>query len=295
MGLIDLHLHTNKSDGQYSPRALVGLAAKRGVSLMAITDHDTTDGVAEGAEAAREAGIDFIPGIEISVKGNKELHILGYCIDCENRELLRMNAEFARLRGIRAERIHEYLAEMGVPVSRADVRRHAAGDTVGRPHFARALVETGYAADFKDAFVKYLSIPAFYAIERPKPAPEVGIGVIRAAGGVAVLAHPATLRLTESELDALLAKLVKDGLRGMECHYSSHSPEQTALYLALARKHGLVVTGGSDFHGERVKRDVEIGRGVNGPLGFADFDIGRKLRALGGEQSAAQGRRTFEL
>ncbi|MDR1573452.1 MAG: PHP domain-containing protein [Clostridiales Family XIII bacterium] len=283
MGLIDLHLHTNQSDGQYSPRALVRLAAKRGVSLMAITDHDTVSGVAEGAEAAREAGIDFISGVEISVKGNKELHILGYLIDCENRELLRMNAEFVRLRGIREERIHEYLAGQGVLVTRADVRRYAMGGMVGRPHFARALVEAGYASDFRDAFAKYLSTPAFYAIERPKPTPKVGIDAIRAAGGVAVLAHPTVLRLTEPELDALLAELSADGLRGMECYYSSHSPEQTALYLSLAQKHGLVVTGGSDFHGERVKQGVEIGRGVNGPLGFEDFDIKRKLRALQGK------------
>ncbi|MDR2296268.1 MAG: PHP domain-containing protein [Clostridiales Family XIII bacterium] len=280
MGRIDLHLHTNQSDGQYSPRALVGLVADRGVSLMAITDHDTVSGIAEGAAAAREAGIDFIPGVEISVKGNGELHILGYCIDCENRELLRMNAEFVRLRGLREERIHAYLEKKGVPVSRTGVRKHAAGGMVSRSHFARALTEAGHAADFKDAFAKYLSTPDFYAIERPKPTPRAGIGVIRAAGGVAVLAHPMTLRLAAPALDALLGELVKDGLRGLECHYSAHSPEQTALYLSLARKHGLVVTGGSDFHGERVKRDVEIGRGVNGPLGFDDFDIKRKLCAL---------------
>jgi predicted metal-dependent phosphoesterase TrpH len=275
--LIDLHLHTNRSDGQYSPRALVGLAAKRGVSLMAITDHDTIDGVAEGAEAAREAGIDFIPGVEISVKGQKELHILGYCIDCEDPELLRMNAEFVRLRGLREERIHAYLKKKGVPLSCAAVRAHAAGGMVGRPHFARALVEAGYAVNFKDAFLKYLGTPEFYTIERPKPTPAIGIGVIRAAGGVAVLAHPISLHLAAAELDALLSDLVRDGLRGMECYYSTHNPEQVKLYLSLAQKHGLVVTGGSDFHGERVQEDVEIGRGVNGPLGFNDFDIKRKL------------------
>jgi predicted metal-dependent phosphoesterase TrpH len=273
-------LHTNKSDGQYSPRALTRLAAKKGVSLMSITDHDTISGIAEGAEAAREAGIDFIPGVEISVKGNKELHILGYYIDCEDKELLRMNAEFVRLRGLREERIHEYLAKNGVPVSRNSVRRHAAGGMVGRPHFARALVEAGYVSDFRDAFVKYLSTPAFYAIERPKPTPAVGIGTIRAAGGVAVLAHPVALRLTEPELDALLSDLVADGLRGMECYYSSHSPDQIRLYLSLAKKHGLIVTGGSDFHGERVKQEVKIGKGINGPLGFKDFDIKNKLQAL---------------
>jgi predicted metal-dependent phosphoesterase TrpH len=288
MGLIDLHLHTNKSDGQYSPRELVGLAAGKGVSLMAITDHDTTDGVAEGAEAAREAGIGFIPGIEISVKGNRELHILGYCIDCGNAELLRMNAEFARLRMLREERIHKYLAEKGVPVAREKVRGYTAGNIVGRPHFARALVDAGYAADLRDAFVKYLASHEFYAIERPKPTPAAGIGTIRAAGGVAVLAHPVSLRLPAHGLDALLAELVNDGLRGLECYYSSHSPEQTELYLSLARKHGLAVTGGSDFHGECVKRDVAIGEGVNGPLGFEDAGIERKLRELSGTGNGAR-------
>ncbi|MDR2356014.1 MAG: PHP domain-containing protein [Clostridiales Family XIII bacterium] len=280
MGRIDLHLHTNQSDGQYAPRALVALAADCGITLMSITDHDTIDGIAEGAEAAREAGMDFIPGIEISVKGDRELHILGYCIDCEDRELLRMNAEFVRLRGLREERIYAYLEEKGVSVSRACVRAYAAGGMVGRPHFARALVEAGYAADLKDAFIKYLSTPDFYAIERPKPTPRVGIDVIRAAGGIAVLAHPVVLRLSAPALDALLTDLVKEGLGGLECYYSSHNPNQTALYLSLARKHGLVVTGGSDFHGELVKRDVKIGMGVNGPLEFDDFDIKRKLYAM---------------
>jgi predicted metal-dependent phosphoesterase TrpH len=280
MGLIDLHLHTNKSDGQYSPRELVGLAAKKGVSLMAITDHDTIDGIAEGAEAAREAGIGFIPGIEISVKGHKELHILGYYIDCENAELLRMNGEFLRLRRLREDRIHKYLADKGASVSRETVRGYAVGGMVGRPHFARALVEAGYAADVKDAFIKYLASHEFYAIERPKPTPAVGIATIRAAGGVAVLAHPIALRMSERELDDLLADLVRDGLRGMECYYSSHSLEHVEMYLALAEKHGLAVTGGSDFHGERVKQDVEIGRGLNGSLGFDDADIENKLWAL---------------
>jgi predicted metal-dependent phosphoesterase TrpH len=280
MGRIDLHLHTNRSDGQYSPRALVESAAKKGISLMAITDHDTVDGIAEGAAAARDAGIDFIPGVEISVKGNKELHILGYCIDCESPDLLRMNAEFMRLRGLREERIHAYLKKKGVSLSQTDVRAYATGGMVGRPHFARALVEAGYAADFKDAFIKYLSTPDFYAIERPKPTPKVGIDVIRAAGGVAVLAHPISLRLPTPDLDALLSELVRDGLRGLECYYSSHSPELIKLYISLAQKHGLVVTGGSDFHGERVKQGVEIGRGLNGPLGFDDFDIKNKLWEL---------------
>jgi predicted metal-dependent phosphoesterase TrpH len=280
MGLIDLHLHTNKSDGQYSPRELVGLAAKQGVSLMAITDHDTTDGVAEGAAAAREAGIDFIPGIEISVRGSNELHILGYCIDCDNKELIRMNAEFARLRNLREDRIHEYLAEKGVSVSRDKVRGYATGNIVGRPHFARALVDAGYAEDFKDAFVKYLASPEFYKIERPKPTPAEGIRTIKAAGGVAVLAHPVVLRLPGRELDILLTELVKVGLRGLECYYSSHRPNQIKLYLSLARKHRLVVTGGSDFHGECVKHGVEIGRGVNGLLGFKDANIEKKLQKL---------------
>ncbi|MDR3296596.1 MAG: PHP domain-containing protein [Clostridiales Family XIII bacterium] len=263
MAMVDLHLHTNMSDGQHPPREVVRLAAERGVSLLSITDHDTALGIGEGAAAAKEMGIRFIPGIEISVQDGRELHMLGYHIDPGNPGLLRMSAEFMRLREERAERIHAFLQQKGAGVSREQVRGYAGSGMTGRPHFARALVESGHAANFRDAFEKYLSTPEFHKIDRPKPLPRHGIGMIRDAGGVAVLAHPALLRLSSEDLEALLYELEKIGLQGLECHYSGHSPEETALCLRLAEKHGLVITGGSDFHGEAVKPGIQPGMEIN--------------------------------
>ena len=159
-----------------------------------------------------------------------------------------------------------------------DVRRCNQGRTSGRPHFARALVELGYAGSIQDAFEKYLATPAFYAeAERPKPSPEKGIAVIRQAGGVAVLAHPHQLKLEGPELEALLQQLISLGLQGIEAHYSRHTAEQTRLYLQLAEKYGLLVTSGSDFHGPSVKPDIQLGSGVAGSLCVEDGEIPRRL------------------
>jgi predicted metal-dependent phosphoesterase TrpH len=256
---------------------------------MAITDHDTVDGVAEGARAAAEAGVRFLPGLEISVRGGRELHILGYCVDCGNPELLRANAEFSRQRRLREERIYAFLEAKGAPLSREQVRRFVTGAVVGRAHFARALVEANYASDFREAFEKYLATPDFYEIERPKPSPEAGIGVIRGAGGVAALAHPALLRLVPEALDALIGELAGIGLEALECHYSANTRAETELHLSLAEKYGLLITGGSDFHGERVKRGVAVGTGINASLDFRDEAIDQKLMERAARNRSASG------
>ncbi|MDR1134903.1 MAG: PHP domain-containing protein [Clostridiales Family XIII bacterium] len=277
---IDLHIHTTVSDGQHSPREVVRMAKAKGLELMAITDHDSAAGLGEGEAAAREAGIRFLPGIEISVKDDNEMHILGYCIDRNNPELLRVCAEFSRLRELREERIIRLLQERRVPITREDVRQYIKGSVPGRAHFARAIVGAGFAADVRDAFRKYLSGSEFQAIERPKPSPGFVIALIRRAGGVAVLAHPTSLRMDEEQLDKTLAGLVNLGLQGMECHYSTNKKAQTRQFLKLADKHGLIVTGGSDFHGEDVKKGVEIGSGIGGTLMFEDERLEEKLWEL---------------
>jgi predicted metal-dependent phosphoesterase TrpH len=268
------------SDGQYSPREVVRLAKEKGIELLAITDHDTVAGIAEGAAAAKEAGIAFIPGIEISVKANSELHMLGYCLDAENAELLEMSAEFVRLRALREARIYDFLHARGVRVTKEQVRRHVKGGVVGRPHFARAIVEAGFASDVGEAFRKYLATPDFQSVERPKLAAEKGVSLIRRAGGVAVLAHPSTLRLGPGPLEEMVARLAGAGMQGIECHYSTNTEEQTRLYLSLAKKYRLAVTGGSDFHGEAVKKEIELGSGIGGSLRFDDMGIGRRLSEL---------------
>ena len=276
--MIDLHIHTTCSDGQFTPEETMRLAAEAGVTVAAVTDHDTVSGIARARQTAQQLGMTFFSGIEISVQYTRELHILGYGVDADSAALLAFCEENARNRRERTSRMLEFLHRRGVVISLEDVRRCNQGRTSGRPHFARALVELGYADSIQDAFEKYLATPAFYAeAERPKPSPEKGIAVIRQAGGVAVLAHPHQLKLEAPELEALLQQLISLGLQGIEAHYSRHTAEQTRLYLQLAEKYGLLVTSGSDFHGPSVKPDIQLGSGVAGSLCVEDEEIPRRL------------------
>ena len=272
--MIDLHTHSSASDGQYSPAGLMRLAAARGLTAIALTDHDTVAGIPEAQSTAQALGIRFLPGIEISVKAPvRELHLLGYRINPECPELLEMCAWFQEQRRIREKRIFSYLAARGVRLEREQVERLAEKGLVGRPHFARAMVEAGYVATAREAFDKHLAVPEFDAIERPKPTPEAGIRCILAAGGVPVLAHPVQLNLSSEQLDHFVGELKAAGLAGIECYYSTHTPKQTQEYLFLAEKYGLTVTGGSDFHGEEVKPEIQLGSGINGSLHIEDAEI----------------------
>ncbi len=274
--MIDLHTHSTASDGQYTPSALIGLAAEKGLSAIALTDHDTVDGIAQARDEARRRGIIFVPGIEISVRGGpsvRELHILGYHIDTESDALLAMCQRLKRERIVREERIFEFLSQNGVNITRESVDKQSRGGIVARPHFARAMVEAGVVSTVREAFDRYLATPAFDKIERPKPSAEEGIRCILDAGGVAVLAHPIQTKLDTVRLGELLGELKEMGLSGLECHYSTHTAQQTQEYLALAERFALTVTGGSDFHGELVKPEIELGRGINGSLCLDDAQI----------------------
>ncbi|MGN1404284.1 MAG: PHP domain-containing protein [Ruminococcus sp.] len=276
--MIDLHIHTNCSDGEYAPEETIRMAYEAGITAAAVTDHDTASGIAAAQKAAADYGITFFPGIEISVQGGKELHILGYGIDPCNPGLLEFCAKHARDRKVRCSKMLAYLQDHGVNMTLEDVRRCNDGRTTGRPHFARALVEKGYASSVQNAFDRYLTTPEFYArVERPKPLPADGIRVIREAGGVAVLAHPHQLKLEEPALDALLVQLKEMGLQGIEAYYSRHTSQQTACYLALAEKHDLLYTCGSDFHGSGIKPDIALGTGIDKNLCITDSRIPEQL------------------
>lgn len=276
--MIDLHIHTNFSDGEYSPEETIRMAHEAGITAAAITDHDAVSGIAAAAKAATDYGITFFPGIEISVQGGKELHILGYGINPDDPGLLEFCARHARDRSVRCGKMLAYLQDHGVNMTLEDVRCCNDGRTSGRPHFARALVKKGYASSVQDAFDRYLTTPEFYArVERPKPLPADGIRVIRESGGVAVLAHPHQLKLEEPALNALLVQLKEMGLQGIEAYYSRHTPQQTACYLALAKKHDLLYTCGSDFHGPGVKPDIALGTGIDKNLCITDSRIPEKL------------------
>lgn len=271
--MIDLHTHSTASDGKLTPTDLVEYALKAGIEVLALTDHDTLSGLGEAGEAAGRIGLEFIPGVEISAEYNPgTMHMLGYFINPDNEELVQT---LSWLRGGRDDRNHlilSRLAELGCPLDWDEVAALAGGETMGRPHIATAMVQRGYVASFKEAFDRYLGKGAAAYQDREKMTPERAIECIRGAGGLAVLAHPQTLSLSKEELSTLLGRLASLGLSGIEAYYYSHSEEETRLYLALAARHGLLVTGGSDFHGPgMLETNLGVGRGnMNVPRSVAD-------------------------
>ena len=260
MSRLDLHLHTTFSDGSRTPTDVLTLASKAKVTALAITDHDTITGLPEAIQAGRSLGIEVIPGIELSSRwGNTELHVLGYFLDWNNAELRRQLTRFQDARHVRNPRIIEKLNALGIHLTYDDVKALAGDGSVGRPHIARVLIEKGYVTSAKEAFDRYLADGAVAHVPRDLPEPAEAIAVIRAAGGVPVLAHPSWLDRSEG-IYKVCEQLKTVGLGGIEVHYSTHRPEQTAAYLEVARRLDLLVTGGSDFHGV-TKPDIEVGIG----------------------------------
>ena len=280
--MFDLHIHTTFSDGQYTPEEIVKLAADAGITVLSITDHDSVAGLASGKAAADKMGIKFINGIEISCQVHRELHILGYGIDYNEPALLNTCLNFAKLREERAHRIIDFLCERGISISLDEVRKIALGSAViGRPHFAQVLVNHGYVATIREAFDKYLAAAEFDKIERPKPTAEEGIALIAKAGGIPVLAHPALLKLDSSAEEELIKRLMGFGLKGIECLYSLHTLEQTEYYCSLAEKYDLLITGGSDFHGEKIKPEIKMGVFTTLPLCPKNFLTACQIRGKG--------------
>lgn len=237
------------------PEALVGEAAARGVGLLAISDHDTTDGVDSGLSAASNAGVEVWSAVELSCDvASGEVHMLGYFID---HTLGWFQALLSRLRdgrARRAEQMVERLAALGVPVDYRRVQTLAGRGAVGRPHVARAMVEAGHVRTVSEAFDRFIGRHGPAYVERVKITPAQAVGVIRSAGGLAVLAHPGW-----SQQDGLIGDLVGVGLDGVEVYYPDHTHAQVEHLLGTARRHGLLVTGGTDFHGGGLATDVPLG------------------------------------
>lgn len=259
MKRIDLHVHTTASDGTVSPAGVVELARQRGLSAIAVTDHDTASGYAEAAGAGPALGVEVVPGIEISTKFRAAVHILGYYIDPESEHLKPVLDWMVQDRDERNRKIVAMMAADGLPASYEEMQRRF-GEVIGRPHFAELLVEWGLARDVKDAFARYVDKGQKYYVGRQFLSIQRSIGIIRDAGGVPVLAHPFQYRLDDEGLRELIELCLDSGLQGMECRYSGYTPEQTAYLEALAEEYGLVKTGGSDFHGA-VKPQIALGTG----------------------------------
>ncbi len=256
MYTVDLHTHSTFSDGTLSPKEIVELAERIGLKGVALTDHDTIDGLDEFLSVDTE--IELVPGLEISCQHKNTLHMLGYYIDRNNSELLETLWWLRKKREERNQKIVERLKELGMKVSLEELMEEAGGEVVGRPHIASLLVKKGYVSHMKEAFERYLKKggPAYF--DKVRLSPERAIGLIKRAKGIPVLAHPVSLGLDPSELKDFLIYLKSLGLEGIEVIYPEHTSEDIAFFRSLAKKLSLLETGGTDFHGEN-KEGIELG------------------------------------
>lgn len=251
----DLHVHTTFSDGTQSPEKIVELAKKAGLKTIAITDHDVVAGIAPAQKVGSEAGIEVIAGIELSTETPEtEIHILGYFIDSHSQELLKTILNIQKGREERIFKICEKLKGLGVDLDPKKVFEIAGHRAAGRPHVARALINQGFVANFKEAFAKYINFKGPAYVSHYKLLPEEAVKLVISSGGLPVYGHPAV-----SNCDQIIPDLIKAGLAGIEAYYSSHGQATTQHYLDLARKYNLLVTGGSDYHGFKSGREVKLG------------------------------------
>jgi len=258
-GGVDLHAHTTASDGTLSPRELVSAAARRGVRVLAVTDHDSTDGLRDAFdEAAKHPPLTIVPGLEINCDApgaaGAEVHVLGYYVDHEAGWFQDFLREQRVERVARVHRIVARLAELGMPIDAAEVFAIVKEGSAGRPHVAQVMVQRGYVRSVREAFERYLHANGPANVPRKRLTPVEAVRIIRRAHGVPVFAHPGL-----ADRDALIPELVEAGLMGIEAIYAEHSAAQTAHYKDVCRAHGLVATGGSDYHGERSGRTNPLG------------------------------------
>lgn len=266
-GGIDLHIHSTASDGTYTVPEILHMATRLGLEAISITDHDTLDGSRQALANETPPSLRFITGVEISAqppaqcKISGSLHILGYGIDPDNSALNQALAELQKARGNRTQRIVELLNRLGIPLTLEKVMREVGQGSAGRPHVANAMIKTGIVADINEAFDRYLAkgSPAYVGKERLEC--RKTFELIREAGGVPVLAHPYLIQSHQPGALAILVKqLYEFGLMGLEVYYPNHTPEAVSQYLEMAKQYDLLVTGGTDFHGDLIP-DIQMGSG----------------------------------
>lgn len=252
----DLHIHTNFSDSTQSPEEVVDQAHEQGLGCIAITDHDTMDGIEPAVEAAKKYALEIIPGIELSSEADgKDIHILGYFIDYKNENFAR---KIRNMQNARVERMREMIGKLkglGIDnITLDEVCERAESNSVGRPHLAAVMLEKGCVTSIKKAFDQYLADDAPAYVSKYKQSPYEAIDLIRSAGGIAVLAHPML-----TGVDEMIPGLVEAGLHGLEVYYPNRSDDVIRFYEGLAEKYQLIATGGSDAHGD-VKKHTFIGK-----------------------------------
>lgn len=267
MSKVDLHIHSTASDGRYSPQEIVRKAVGLGLEVIALTDHDSVDGIAPALEEARRLNqLQFIPAVEVSTDvPSGEVHVLGYFIDYTSEELATVLERFRNSREGRAQGMVDRLAEFGIHISWERVREIAGSGTVGRPHIARAMLEKGYIGAIKEAFDKYIARDGPAYVEREKMTPVEAVQLIIRSSGIAVMAHPFFV----PEHEAMIVELKAAGMAGIEAYYNNYTNEDIGALIALAKNHGLIVTGGSDYHGLDESSETLMG-GAEVPMEAVD-------------------------
>lgn len=263
MNIVDLHVHSNKSDGSFSPTELVNYAIEKGLTAFALTDHDTIDGLDEAMEAAKGKDIEVIPGIEFSTEyEGKDIHIVGLYIDYKGEAFTKQIRAFVDSRIERNKKMCQNLQNAGIDISYEKLIAAFPDSVITRAHYAKYLLDIGAVKSMPDAFDKYLGDHTRYFVPREKVTPMQAVQLILDAGGIPVLAHPTLYHMSDKRLELLLYRLKEAGLVAMECIYSTYSASETRHMKALADKYGLLPSGGSDFHGTtKPKLDLAVGYG----------------------------------
>lgn len=265
--MIDLHTHTKFSDGEYTPEKCIDLAMSKGINALAITDHDTADGLEVAEEYAKGKDILLIPGIELEANVPKgQMHILGLFIDYKNAYFMKELEEIKNTRRCRNEKFIEELNRRGFEVTLEELKEVSSGNTIGKPHFAKVFLQKGYIQNKQEMFDRFFNQPPLKQLKKSTKTPRQIIELIKRANGMAVLAHPQFLKLNDEELLTKIRELKWYGLDGMECHHSKQTIEEMNKYNKIAKDLNLVITKGTDFHGPNVKPETELGTGNNNNL-----------------------------
>ncbi len=279
MSQVDLHLHSTVSDGRFSPTDIVRKSADRGLTVIALADHDSVDGIAPALAAARAfPQLKVIPCVEISTDvPNGEVHVLGYFIDYTDRKLKATLEKMRHSRRERAAGMVTKLGKLGIHIEWQRVQEIAGSGSIGRPHIAQAMLEKGYISSIKEAFTKYISRNGPAYVEREKMTPEEAVKLLLRTNGLPVLAHP----LTINDRETMVTELKAAGLVGIEAYYSDYTADEISKLVSLANKHGLITTGGSDYHG--------LDNSTETMIGGADVPIESAERLLALAKQPAQG------
>jgi hypothetical protein len=284
MSSVDLHTHSTASDGTLSPAELVRKAKDIGLRALALTDHDTAGGLEEASRAGKGCGLEVIPGCELSIDYSRgQMHLLGLWLPVRPERLNDTLSRLRELRHSRNERILAKLAQLGINIDYGEVKELAGDASIGRPHIARLLMEKNIVGSINEAFAEFIGPHGKAYVPKDKLGPEKAIEVLKDEQATVLLAHPYSLELAPQELEAELQRLKGLGLDGLEAYYPEHSADETALYIELASRLDLLVSGGTDFHGS-VKPDIELGRGRGGldlPYSLVEgLKLARKAQGL---------------